>query len=299
MVSQVVTARVRGTHSTRVKNPHPTYVVPTTHKKRLAFIRQLVSRSQSRDVLLSDVAMLAHSWSSRKKRIYKDRAKAIRALHTVFSEHVNLVTHQVEISLRNASDAAGLSTISEAEQAKAAANPDYVPVVSISRASRALRDMIALGWIRADNDWQVWDRAEGAWTDKYFEATDVFFVTAGVTAETVHKQREQRLGWYKQVALEAGLSIEEVGRMSVSSLKTIRRQIWRQKAFERRATAQTRKKLHRALHGKSRDEQRAVAIHRVLNRVADTTQLDINLLKQLVDKELAMLRKFTGTSPPS
>ena len=145
----------------------------------------------------------------------------------------------------------------------------------------------------------MWDNKAGAWTDKYFEATEVFFVTAGVTAETVRKQRAQRLSWHKHMALETGMSLEEVGRMSVSSLKTLRRQAWRQKAFERRAKAQTRKKLHRALHGKSRDEQRAVAIHRVLNSMVDTTQLDVNLLKQLVDKELAMLRKFTGTSPPS
>lgn len=285
-------------HSTRVKNPHPSYTVPSTHTKRLAFIRQLVNRSTSRNVLLSDVAVLARAWSTRKKRIYKDRANAIRALHAVFCEHVNLVTHQIEISVRNASDAAGLTTVSEAEQAKAVANPDYVPKVSISRASRALADMVELGWIRADAHWQVYDKEAGAWTDKYFEATDVFFTAVGVMASTIQKQREQRLAWYKQMALEAGVSVEEVGRMSVSSLKKIRQQRWRQKAFERRAKEQTRKKLHRELAGKSREEQRAVAQRRVLAST-DMATVDLATFIDMVNKELAMLRNFTGTSPPS
>jgi hypothetical protein len=249
-------------------------------------------------VLLSDVAVLARSWSSRKKRIYKDRANAIRALHAVFCEHVNLVTHQIEISVRNAADAAGLSTISDAEHHKAKANPNYTPKVSISRASRALADMVELGWIRADAEWQVYDKEAGAWTDKYYEATEVFFTTVGVTASTVQKQRTQRLAWYKQMALDAGVSAEEVGRMSVSSLKKIRQQRWRQKAFERRAKEQARKKLHRELAGKSREQQREVAQRRVLASI-DVSTIDYPTFKILVNKELAMLRNVTGTSPPS
>jgi hypothetical protein len=289
---------VRGTHSTVVKNPSPSYTVPATHQQRLWFIRKLVTLSQTRNVLLSDVAVLARSWSSRKKRIYRDRANAIRALHAVFCEHVNLATHQIEISLRNASDAAGLSTISDTEHMKARANPNYTPKVSMSRASRALADMVELGWIRADAQWQVWDKEAGMWTDKYFEATEVFFTTVGVTASTVQKQRSQRLAWYKQMALEAGVSAEEVGRMSVNSLKKIRQQRWRQKAFERRAKEQARKKLHRELAGKSREAQRAVAQRRVLAMI-DVEATDLATFKDLVNKELAFLRRATGTSPPA
>lgn len=292
------TGRVRGTHSTTVKNATPSYTVPASHTKRLGFIRQLVNRSQTRNVLLSDIAILARSWSRRQRRIYKDRANAIRALHAVFCEHVNLVTHQIEISVRNASDAAGLSTISDAERLKAQANPNYTPKVSISRASRALADMVELGWIRADAQWQVWDKEAGMWIDKYFEATEAFFEAVGVQASTVQKQQAQRLAWYQQMALDAGLSVEDVGRMSVNSLKKIRQQHWRQKAFERRAKAQAHKKLHRELAHKSREEQRAVAQRRVL-AIIDIDTTDLATFKALVNKELAFLRRVTGTSPPS
>ncbi|MCV5991392.1 hypothetical protein OFO94_35565, partial [Escherichia coli] len=81
------------------------------------------------------------------KRIYKDRAKAINALHSVFSAHVNLVTFQIEISLRNASDLAGLTTVSEAEIKRAEEDKLHTPIVSISRASRALKDMVEMGVI--------------------------------------------------------------------------------------------------------------------------------------------------------
>ncbi|WP_140365173.1 RepA family replication protein, partial [Vibrio parahaemolyticus] len=103
--------RVRGTHSTKCKNANPHFVVPKSYEERNPpmFIRDLVKQSQSRDVTLSDVAMFGRAQASRLKRIYKDRAKAINALHSVFSAHVNLVTFQIEISLRNASDLAGLT----------------------------------------------------------------------------------------------------------------------------------------------------------------------------------------------
>ncbi len=292
--------RSRGTHSTVCKNPNPSYEVPTTHTRRLAFIRDLVEASQSKDVTKSDVAMLTRCQIGRQKQFYRDRAKAINALHTVFSEHVNLVTFQVEISLRNASDAAGLSTVSAAEQQKATEDKTYTPAVSISRASRALKDMIDMGWIRADADWQVWDKEAGCWIDKYFEVTPLFFNAVGITTERVKRQQASRLGFLQKEALKAGLTAEEVGRMSITQIKAERKQLWRKRAFERRAKETERKKITRKLNERTRSEQRRVASERVLAslspfEIQTMTHQDFN---SLVNKEIAMLRKFTDTAPP-
>jgi len=291
--------RRRGEHSTKCKNSNPSYQVPDSHKKRLAFIRDLVDASQSRDVTRSDVAMLARSWTKREKHYYLDRVNAINALHAVFSEHVNLVTHQIEISLRNASDAAGLTTISAEEQKKADEDPTYTPKYSISRASRALDDMVELQWIMAPKHWQVWDKEAGQWIDKYYEATMLFFNAAGITNERVEKQQNARLGFLKNQALSAGRTPEEVGRMSVTQIKEERRQAWRKKAFERRQLESARKSIHKKLHGKTRTDQRHIAMIRVLDRLGDDSKfIEPSQYKELVNKEIAMLRKFAGVSAP-
>ncbi|TPB41788.1 hypothetical protein DXJ78_24135 [Vibrio parahaemolyticus] len=296
----ITSRRVRGTHSTQCKNRNPHYQVPENHRKRLAFIRDLVDASQSRDVTRSDEAMLSRHQGDRQKHFYRDRANAINALHSVFSEHVNLVTFQVEISLRNASDAAGLSTVSDAEQQRAKEDPTHTPVVSISRASRAFKDMVALGWIRADKDWQVWDKEAGCWIDKYFEVTDLFFNACGITTERVLRQQAMRMGYLKEQALKNGKTPEQVGRMSLTQIKADRKLQWRRNAFERRGKEHARKKALRALHDKDRAEQRRVAQDRVLAALSPFEMQTISQLqfKELVNKEIAMLRKFAGISPP-
>ncbi|MCF2829598.1 MULTISPECIES: plasmid replication initiator RepA [unclassified Pseudoalteromonas] len=291
--------RGRGLHSTRCKNKAPSYDVPKSHVNRLVFIKRLVDQSQARDVTRSDVAMLARSWNGRRKHFYQDRVNAINALHAVFCEHVNLATHQIEISLRNASDAAGLTTISDAELRKIKEDPSYTPKVSISRASRALKDMVDMNWIKADRAWQVWDNESGQWIDKYFEATTLFFNAAGVTNETVEKEQAKRLGRYKHDALLAGKTPEEVGRMSITKLRIERRQMWRRKAFERRQLEVSKKKITRQLTGKSRHEQRSIAQQRVLASLGPETQfITPSDFKELVNREIAMLRKFSGVIAP-
>lgn len=290
----------RGEHSTVCKNKDPSYEVPDSHKKRLAFIRDLVDNSKSRDVTISDEAMLSRAQNYRQKKFYPDRAKAIRALFSVFSEHVNVVTHQIEISLRNASDAAGLSTISDKELKKGKEDPDYNPIVSISRTSRAFRDMVEMGWIVAPPEWQVWDKESGQWIDKYYEATILFFQAAGFTEDRVEKQRNARLGFIKSNHLKFGYSEAEAGRLSITKLKADRKIQWRRAAFERRATEQTKNKLSRELKDKLRTEQRAVATKRVLDFLGDDLHKikDLQVFKDLVNQEIASLRKFTKTEPP-
>lgn len=301
------TRRTRGGHSTQTKNRNPAYQVPESHEQRgrLAFIRDLVLASQSRDVCRADETYLVRAQLGKQKMIYLDRARAINALHAVFSEHVNLVTGQIQISLRNASDAAGLSTISDAERGRAEKEPDYTAKVCISRASRAFADMVELGWLRADPEWQVWDGEAGTWIDKYFEATDLFFEVAGVTADRVERQRASRLGFIKNRAIADGLTPQQVGNMSITQLKAEGRRAWRARAFERRASDQARKKLTRALRDKQGTEQRQIATRRVLAALGDQLhQVSKAQFKDLVNREIASLRKFTGLTqtepdPPS
>lgn len=294
--------RIRGTHSTVCKNKNPQYHVPATHTRRHAFIRDLVTASDNKDVTKSDEALLARhqDFNARQKHFYKDRANAINALHKVFCEHVNLATHQIEISLRNASDAAGLSTTSQTELNKAQAVPGYTPQVSISRASRALRDMIQLGWIVAPASMQVWDKEAGCWIDKYFEATTVFFNAAGITTERVRKQQASRLAYYQKEAIAKGMTLEEAGKLSITKLREQRRLRWRQRAFERRSQETARKKLQRRLIGETREQQRHLAAQRVLASLGgDASHLDFAAFKDMVNQEIAMIRKFAGvTAPP-
>ncbi|EOX4435170.1 TPA: plasmid replication initiator RepA [Vibrio parahaemolyticus] len=294
--------RVRGSHSTKCKNTNPHFVVPKSYEERNPpmFIRDLVKQSQSRDVTLSDVAMFGRAQASRMKRIYKDRAKAINALHSVFSAHVNLVTFQVEISLRNASDLAGLTTVSDAEVKKSEEDKLHTPIVSISRASRALKDMVEMGVIRADKEWQVWDKEAGCWIDKYFEATPLFFQMVGVTPERLEKERNKRLGYLKHQAIENGLTPEQVGRMSITQLKAQNQLQWRKRAFERRAKEQARKKMQRQLEGKTREQQRNIAQASLLNTLSNDELRNMSLeqYKDLVNQNIAMQRKFANVSPP-
>uniref|UniRef100_A0A6A7G5T6 Replication associated protein RepA1 n=1 Tax=Hirondellea gigas TaxID=1518452 RepID=A0A6A7G5T6_9CRUS len=290
----------RASYSRKVKNANPSYTVPDSHTARLPFIQDLVALSQSRDVTRSDVAMYTRAISEeRQKQFYPDRTNAMRTLHTVFSEHVNLVTHQIKISIRNASDAAGLSTISDEEKEKVEKNKDYIPVVSISRASRAFKSMILLGWIVAPDHWQVWDKERGYWIDKYFEATPLFFEAVGITAERVEKQKKQRLAWLKKKALDSGMTAESVGRMSISQIKTEHKMEWRRAAFNRRAAEQDKKKTKARIEGKGRAEQRTEAIKQVLVLLGqDIEQLTTAQFKDLVNKEIARMRRITNTSPP-
>lgn len=290
----------RGVHSTACKNRDPKYNVSKSFHKKPAFIKDIVKASQGRDVTISEAAMFPRAKDRRKKHFYKDRAKAINELHAAFSEHVNIATHQVEISLRNASDAAGLSTISEKEKAKAKEDPTYTPVVSISRASRGFADMVGMGWIRADAVWQVWDKESGCWIDKIFEVTPLFFQAAGITKERVEKQQNRHLGYVKSHSDKFGLTAEEAGRLSITQLKELRRQSYRKLAFERRAKERARKKTQRALWGKTRQEQRALAIKRVINSLGNDihTITSPDEINGLVDREIATIRKFAKVDPP-
>lgn len=295
-----ITKRVRGTHSTCCKNPNPFYEVPESHKKRPMFIRDLVKSVKARDITATDEAMLGRRQTHREKHFYRDRNRAMNALAAVFCEHVNIVTWQVEISLRNASDSAGLSTISDAEQRKAQDDETYTPRVSISRASRAFKDMVDMGWIVARQTDQVWDAHAGAWIDKYYEVTELFFNACGITSEKLLRVQSQWLGYHKSKALAHGMSPAEVGRMSISQMKADRKVQWRRRAFERRRTDSARKKALRDLHGKNRAEQRQVAMRRVLDALSesDIRAMQPETFKALVNKEIAALRKFTHTSPP-
>ncbi|MBB1415353.1 hypothetical protein H5122_18450, partial [Pseudoalteromonas sp. SG43-8] len=200
-------------HCNRVKNANPNYTVPSNHTTRLAFVRDLVEKSQKINIVKSDAAVYMRPATNRKKIYYPDREKAMRALATVFCEHVNLVTHQVQISLRNAADSCGLSTISQNELNKTKVDKNYAPKPSISRASRAFKDMVDLGWIVAHKEWQVWDKHAGQWLDKYFEVTELFFKALGITPERVARQRDARLKYLRKKGINSGLTADQLGFM--------------------------------------------------------------------------------------
>ncbi len=296
--------RQRGTHSTVCKNRSPEFVESQHYKNPPAFIRDLIEKSHNADVTRSDASVWSHSLNGRQRRIYEDRAKAINALHECFSRHVNLATMQVNISLRNASDACGLTTTSQNELNKADPThenyiPDHTPVVSISRASRAFRDMIELGMIRAEKQWQVWDKNAGAWVDKVFEVTQLFFEAVGITAERVEKQQNARLAYLgKNGDSYTGLTAEQVGMMSLNELKEFGRHAWRRAAFERRSKQQKLRKDKRVCKkADNAGSLRQEAIRRVQESLGGKPMVDLQQFKRLVNLEIASLRRASAPPP--
>jgi len=290
------------THCNRVKNANPAYTVPKTHTKRLAFVRDLVEKSQKINIVKSDAAVYMRPTTNRKKVYYPDREKAMRALATVFCEHVNVVTHQVQISLRNAADVCGLSTISQTEQNKAKLDKSYAPKPSISRASRAFKDMVDLGWIVAHKEWQVWDKHAGQWVDKYFEVTELFFKALGITPERVARQRDARLKYLRKKGINSGLTPEQLGVMSVAEIKERQRLAHYRKVFDRIKEKRAITKVKRAINPKTPEQQRHIAQQRVLSRLgAAASLMSLEVFKGLVNQELAQLRaiaQYEPSAPP-
>lgn len=290
------------THCNRVKNANPAYEVPRTHTTRLAFVRDLVEKSQKINIVKSDAAVYMRPALARKKIFYPDREKAMRALATVFCEHVNLVTHQVQISLRNAADACGLSTISQTELNKAKLDKSYSPKPSISRVSRAFKDMVDLGWIVAHKEWQVWDKHAGQWVDKYFEVTELFFKALGITPERVARQRDARLKYLRKQGIKSGLTPEQLGVMSITEIKERQRLAHYRKVFDRIKEKRAITKVKRAMTPKTPEQQRHIAQQRVLSRLGATASLmSLDVFKGLVNQELAQLRaiaQYEPSAPP-
>ncbi|KTG22003.1 MULTISPECIES: plasmid replication initiator RepA [Pseudoalteromonas] len=283
----------------RVQNPNPNYEVPKTHTTRLAFIRDLVVKCDQVNIVKSDEAVYMRPALSRNKIFYPDREKAMRALAKAFCEHVNLVTHQVQISLTNAANQCGLSTISQAEQEKAKADPTYNPKPSISRASRAFKDMIDLGWIVARKDWQVWDKDQGQWLDKYYEVTELFFKALGITPERVEKNRQNRLAYHKKKGGLLGLTVSQLGNMSLSEIKTWCRLSHYRRAFERLKDKREISKAKRRTLTKTPQQQRDIAQQVVIKRLGqDLNHTPIEVFKALVNQEVAKMRSQAGYSPP-
>ena len=289
-------------HCNRVKNANPNYTVPSNHTTRLAFVRDLVEKSQKINIVKSDAAVYMRPATNRKKIYYPDREKAMRALATVFCEHVNIVTHQVQISLRNAADACGLSTISQTELNKAKLDKSYSPKPSISRVSRAFKDMVDLGWIVAHKEWQVWDKHAGQWVDKYFEVTELFFKALGITPERVARQRDARLKYLRKEGVNSGLTAEHLGVMSINEIKERQRLAHYRKVFDRIKEKRAITKVKRAITPKTPEQQRHIAQQRVLSRLgASASLMSLEVFKGLVNQELAQLRaiaQYEPSAPP-
>lgn len=284
----------------KVKNTSPSFTVPAAHTKRLAFIRDLVDKCDHVNVVKSDVAMYMRPTMQRTKAFYPDREKAIRALTKVFCEHVNLVTHQVKITLVQAAALTGLDTVSEAETVKAKLNPNYTPNKNISRVSRAFKSMIDLGWIVAPREWQKWDKHSGQWLDKYFEVTDLFFTALGITKERVEKHRTARLKYLCSKDKAFGLSAEELGEMSISEIKTRQRIAHYRSALERVRTKRATSKIKRSMSNKTAQEQRSVAQEAVIRKLGDDIEtVTFNSFKDLINIELAQLRSISGITKPT
>jgi len=281
----------------QVANPSPRFDVPPTHVSRLAFINDAVKKSHQVNVLLSDVAQWARSNNDRKKAFYKDRANAIKALVSCFAEHYNVITGQVQISLRNAADLCGLSTISQREKDKAEADPTYAPRPSISRVSRAFKDMCELGWVNAPQSWQIWDKAAHHWIDKIFELTPLFFKALGITPERVERVRQARLKYLAKKQY-LGLTEQQLATTPLAEIKRIARHVYARTIRERRESKQALSKLKRQALNKTPAEQRAVATERVIKRLgARVKHLSEQLFSQEVNQEVALIRRLLTPAP--
>lgn len=310
---QKIDKRHRGDHSTQCKNPNPIPQNTISLEKRPRFVQELVKNSRERDITQSDVIVYSRHVSGHLRKFYRDGANAFRSLMTVIAEHVNLVTWQSEISLRRASDLAGLSTISDAEKQKheqsvealkANDGPEYgeiyKPKVNISRASRSFAKAVELGVIVAPREWQTYDnKYQNGWTDKVFEVTSLFFEMMGITAERAEKQRSKHLAFLKHEAKLSGLSAEQVSNMSVSQIRAERRLLYRRLAWERRMRNTEAKKAQRQVKLKNRAEVRVQAQNNVLKNLSpnEVKSISAHEFKVLLNKEVARLLRLA--TPPN
>ena len=189
--------------------------------------------------------------------------------------------------------------ISNYHEEKAKADPTYNPKPSISRASRAFKDMIDLGWIVARKDWQVWDKDQGQWLDKYYEVTELFFKALGITPERVEKNRQNRLAYHKKKGGLLGLTVSQLGNMSLSEIKTWCRLSHYRRAFERLKDKREISKAKRRTLTKTPQQQRDIAQQVVIKRLGqDLNHTPIEVFKALVNQEVAKMRSQAGYSPP-
>jgi hypothetical protein len=290
----MINKNMQRTHSTRVVNSAPQFTQPEYYKSPPALISDLAKSSRDRDPLKHELTLLALSDSQRKKAFYRDRYIAIRALHECFARHICLVTGQVKISLKAAAISCGLATVSQAERAKADADPAYNPYYCISRAWRALQDMIALGWIAYKKEDQVFDKETKTWLDLYFEITPAFYKVVGITEERWQKHHRRALGRYKQKALSLGLSIEEVAQMSLTEIKQRERINHRNRVFDKRKKAQAAAALRRFAARADQEQFRLTAAQRVLNALSysERRNLSDDKLNTLVNYEVANMRSL-------
>jgi len=282
----------------RAKNPNPEFNPSDEQLSKMVFLKNLYLKNKDKNIIDSDVVVFLRHGTERSKAFYPDRVRAMRALLDVFSQHINLVTHQVKISIRNASDACGLSTYSDAELEKEKLDPSYTPQPNITRASRAFKDLVDLGICVADKSWQVWAKGEHQWIDKYFEVTPLFFKAFGVNPETVDKHRTNRINYLiksgSSKGLDANLSPEQLGEMSITEIKLHDRMAYVRKVFERLREKRHASKTKRDILKLENKNLRKVAQENVVKKLGDRILqfTSPEPFIALVNQELALLRRL-------
>jgi len=282
------TKRTRGNHSVAVKNANPVYLQPKSYKKRPAIIEDLKKSWLKEDKLKPHArsgAKLGLIKAGRIRGFMEDPAKAFDSLVVAISDHIGLVTWQVERSFKGLSDCCGLTTTSENGN------------VSISRTSNMLKLMRQMGLIYWDDKAQVWDEELGTWISKVFYVTEEFFICCGVTPERMERERNKRMFLLKQ-----GMSAQEAGTLTVEGVRRAKRIEYVRSCFESRKNKQGISKLKReSKKAAAKGAIDTLAQKRVLNAL-DSFELQMTSSAEfvhLVNKEAKYLRKLAETPPPS
>jgi len=287
-LNNFTTKRVRGNHSVRVKNSSPVYEQPKSYKQRPAIIEDLKKSWLKKGKLKPherSAAKLGLIKAGRIRGFMDGPGKAFDSLVVAISDHIGLVTWQVERSFKGLSDCCGLTTTSENGN------------VSISRTSNMLKLMRQMGLIYWDDKAQVWDEELGTWISKVFYVTDEFFICCGVTPERMERERNRRMFLLKQ-----GMSAQEAGMLTVEGVRRAKRLEYVRGCFESRKNKQGISRLKReSKKAAAKGAIETLAKKRVLNAL-DTFELQMTSSAEfvyLVNKEAKYLRKLAENPPPS
>jgi hypothetical protein len=282
------TKRTRGEHSVAVKNANPVYQQPKSYKQRPALIEDLKKSWLKEDKLkphARSAAKVGLIKAGRVRGFMEDPAKAFDSLVVGISDHINLVTWQVEKSFKGLSDCCGLTTTSENGN------------VSISRTSNMLKLMREMGLIYWDDKAQVWDKELGTWISKVFYVTEEFFICCGVTPERMERERNKRMFLLKQ-----GMPAQEAGMLTVEGVRRAKRIEYIRGCFESRKNKQGISKLKReSKKAAAKNGLEVLAQKRVLNAL-DSFELQMMTpaeFTHLVNKEAKYLGKLATNPPPS
>lgn len=263
-----------------VCNADPRFQVPKHHTHKLPFVlSDALERIKGRD-LTCEIAFYVNQPAERKRRINEHRRRAINAVIAALLHHTNIISKRVLASAEALSDFCGLSTTSKAGNK------------SITRCTRALSQLKALGFISYE---RRWDRVNKQYWPAKIEIKEQILETVGITESAWHRAVSQKLNYFNaKNSKRLSKAVTEAEYKSIVIQEQMEN-VWQQRktAREIKAKQKAADRAARLAREKGEEELRHKLTREVSQEFADGLYpgADLNYLKSLIEKRYNTLRK--------